>query len=98
MNMMKQVGAVQNVFLKHAYKYQITYPLGKNVSDSHQSCPSYITILDINDTESGPLSARLLTQCMLVAVYQHFATACHSLNNGTDKLSCNTSKLPTYTA
>jgi len=42
MNMVKQVGFLQNLLLKHAYKYQIIYPIGANVSVFHQSCPPLI--------------------------------------------------------
>ena len=41
-NMVKQVGVLQNLLLKHAYKYQIIYPIGTNVSVFQQSCPPLI--------------------------------------------------------
>jgi len=38
----EQVGVLQNLLLKHAYKYQIIYPIGTNFSVFHQSCPPLI--------------------------------------------------------
>jgi len=60
--------------------------------------PPHITILNINSTQSGSCSAVLLTQHMLLLVAdQCFVTAYHSLEDGTNRLSCDVSKqLPIY--
>lgn len=84
MNMLKQVGVLQNLLLKHAYKDQIIYPIGINVSAFHQSCPPppNITILNINSTQSGSCSVGLLTQHTLLVADQCFVIAIAPLKMG----------------
>jgi hypothetical protein len=59
--------------------------------------PPHVTILTIKSTQSGFCSAGLLTQHMLLVADQCFVTAYHSLEEGTNRPSCDISRqLPIF--